>query len=294
MASARAKDDTMTRRSRFLDQTQTRPTEGRPDRFRAVLTDDWNCPLVPHGGVVTAVALRAMAAALDAPEQSLRSVTSTFVAPVQAGAIDVDVEILRRGRSISQVTASAHNPEAAEGFRCTAVFGGKRRGFGFTELELPRVPPPEESPSWRDVPDDAPPRVIAFNFWDHVESRMAVGHLPWTAYEPTSSERAYWYRFDEPPIVDGMLDPLALVALCDTMPGAVAERLGDGAGWLPPSLDLTVHLVGGTASEWVLARNRAHHAGDGYASVEIELWDPAGPLLAYATQVMFFTFVDGA
>jgi acyl-CoA thioesterase len=111
-------------------------------------------------------------------------------------------------------------------------------------------------------------------------------------YEPTTSERVYWYRFDEPPFVDGMLDPLAIVALCDTMPGAVAERLGTGKGWLPPSVDLTVHLVGNTASEWILARNRAHHAGDGYASVAIELWDPNGTLLAYATQVMFFTFVD--
>ena len=31
-------------------------------------------------------------------------------------------------------------------------------------------------------------------------------------------------------------------------------------------------------------------AGDGYASVELELWDPARGLVAYATQVMFFSF----
>lgn len=281
----------MATRSRFLDQTQVHEVDGRPSAYRAWLTDDWNCPIVPHGGVVTAVALRAMETALGVPDQRLRSATSTFVAPVQPGDLEVEVEVLRRGRSISQVSASLHNVGEAEGLRCTAVFGSERRGFEFTELEMPEVPPPAASPSWRDVPPDAPPRHVVFNFWDHVESRMAHGHLPWMPYDPTTSDRVYWYRFDEPPLIDGKLDPLAVVALCDTMPGAVAEKLGSGDGWIPPSADLTVHLVGDTSSEWILAHNRAHHAGDGYASVEIVLWDPAGHLLAYATQLMFFAFV---
>jgi acyl-coenzyme A thioesterase PaaI-like protein len=41
---------------------------------------------------------------------------------------------------------------------------------------------------------------------------------------------------------------------------------------------------------WLLAHNRARHAGEGYASVETDLWDPVGRrLVAHATQVMFFT-----
>ncbi len=46
-------------------------------------------------------------------------------------------------------------------------------------------------------------------------------------------------------------------------------------------------------SPWLLGHNRAHHAGEGYASVEMELWDPALGLVAYATQMMFFSFPDG-
>jgi hypothetical protein len=48
-------------------------------------------------------------------------------------------------------------------------------------------------------------------------------------------------------------------------------------------------------SDWALAVNRAHHAGDGYASVSMEMWDMhvAQPtLVAYATQVMFFTTLN--
>jgi hypothetical protein len=78
------------------------------------------------------------------------------------------------------------------------------------------------------------------------------------------------------------------------MPGAVGERLGPRQeAWLPPSADLTVHVLDDARAEWILAVNRARHAGDGYASVDMELWDmeaPAPKLVAYGTQVMFFSF----
>ena len=39
-----------------------------------------------------------------------------------------------------------------------------------------------------------------------------LGHAPWEDYVPDRAERAMWYRFDEPPVLDdGRLDPLALV-----------------------------------------------------------------------------------
>jgi acyl-CoA thioesterase len=77
------------------------------------------------------------------------------------------------------------------------------------------------------------------------------------------------------------------------MPGAVWERVGPSSEvWLPPSADLTVHHFANTSSEWLLVSNRANHAGDGYASLEMDLWDPAGVLLARATQVCFFTFLE--
>jgi hypothetical protein len=102
-------------------------------------------------------------------------------------------------------------------------------------------------------------------------------------------------RLDDPPLTaDGRVDPLACIVLCDTMPGAVGEKLGPAPperDWFGPSADLTVHLFGAPTSGWLLAHNRARWAGDGYASVDMALWDPADrALVAYATQIMFFTF----
>jgi acyl-CoA thioesterase len=217
-----------------------------------------------------------------------------FVAPVRPGPVEIDVVVLRRGRSLSQVSATLCNVGETAGHTSMAVFGSVRPGFAFTELRPPTVRPPHECPLLREPPPDFE-RRFHFSYWDHVQSRLAIGHSYWDDWAPGSSDRGYWYRFDEPPIVDGgLLDPLAVVTLCDTMPGAVGERVGSRTPfWLPPSADITVHLLGDAGPGWLLCHNRARWAGDGYASVEMTLWDPERGLVAYATQMMFFTFPDG-
>lgn len=281
--------------SRFVRQLEALERDGSaPGRYRVEVDDGWNCPLVPHGGLMTALAAQAMEHELGTEDQPLRSVTTVFAASVRPGPVVVDVTVLRRGRSISQVAATARNEGESAGLTAVAVFGGRRPGFEFTDLVRPDVRPPEECASFRDtVPDDAP---FHFNFWDHADSRIALGNNRYADFPPSpTSERVYWYRLQEPPLLDGgVLHHLALVTFCDTMPGAVAERMGsDTPTWLPPSADLTVHLLGEIRSEWLLARNRCRHASDGYASLEMELWDPAGGLAAYGTQMAFFTFPEG-
>lgn len=265
--------------------------------FRAFAGEEWNCPTVPHGGLVTATTLRAMTAELERPDHTLRSVTTVFAAPVLTGDIDIDVNVLRRGRSVSQVAGRARTPGQDAGHDTLAVFGAPRDGFSFTDTRPPQVPPPHECPSFRDPPPPEFGEVDPhMNFWEHVEGRPASGHPPWESYVPTTSERSAWYRFDESPMLDdGRLDPFAVVTLCDTMPGAVSERMGRrNQRYMPPSCDLTVHLLGDARTEWVLAVNRCRFAGDGYASTEMEIWDGTGEhLVAYATQQMFFVFPDG-
>ena len=174
--------------------------------------------------------------------------------------------------------------------------GSTRPGFSFTDIEPPWAPPPDECRSFRDPWPEGidPPARWSSTFWEHVESRQGVGHAPWDRWTPTTSERVYWYRFDEPPQTgDGLLDPLALVPLCDTMPGSVWERIGPEAPmFASPSADLTVQLLGDAGCGWLLAHNRARFAGEGYASLEMALWDPERGLAAYATQLCFFSFHD--
>ena len=283
----------------FLDSTQVRSTG--PGRYVGEIDECWNLRPLPQGGIVTALALRAMGAELADPEQPLRLLHTTYAAQVAHGDVDIDVEVLRRGRSMSHLRAEVRNPGAARGHLTTAVFGARRDGFEFTDLRPPAdVPAPDDCPSFRDPP---PPEVEPFEptpFWaERVEGRPVLGHAPWEDYVPERAERAMWYRFDDPPMTDdGVHDPLALVVLADTMPGAVGERIGpQPRQWFAPSVDLAVHVLGECRSPWVLAHNRARHASDGYASADMALWDcgPEGTdeprLVVYATQLFLFTFL---
>ena len=282
----------------FLSTTTVAPVA--PGRYQAAIDDSWNLRPLPQGGIVTAIALRAMADALGDDAQALRVVHTSFVAQVIQRAGD------RRGRNPAKgsvrfsAAGGGGQPRAGRGHLTTGIFGSPRPGFAFTDLRPPSsVPSPEACRSFRDPPPTGVTPFATIPFWDeHVEGRNVIGHPWWEEYVPDRAENVIWYRFDQTPFRDdGTMDPLALVVLADTMPGAVGEKVGrQDRSWFAPSIDLTVHILDHCRSPWVLAHNQARFAGDGYASADMALWD-CGPdgsgqphLVAYATQLFLFTF----
>lgn len=272
--------------------------ERRPGRFTGSISEEWMLAVVPQGGIVTAMAIRAMERMLGNSEQTPRTVSAMFAGQVGLGPVEIDVQILRRGRSMSQLSATVRNPGQDAGLTAVAAFGAPRRGFDFTDLAMPVVDGPDGRRSFRDpVPEGIDFEFVQppMPFWEQlVESRPVIGRAPWDPHEDGPAEVANWMRIDDPPVLaNGRLDPLAMIVLADTMPGSVGQKIGwDDKPWFGPSVDLTVHLLGDAAPGWLLAHNRARHAGDGYASIESALWTPDGRLVAYATQLMFFTFLS--
>ena len=269
-------------------------------RFRTSISDTWLLAIAPQGGVAAAIAARAMERVLGAPEQTLRTLTAMFAGVVRGGPVEVDVQVVRRGRSMSQLSATVRNPDADAGLTAIAAFGAPRRGFDFTELSMPDVPGADDLRGWRDPL----PEGIDFEldrdpwpFWERVvESRPAIGRPPWEPFVEGPAEVANWYRLDHPPLApDGSLDVAGLIVIGDTMPGPVGQKLGPQEhDWFAPSIDFTLQVLGTASPGWLLAHQKARHAGDGYASVEAALWDPRGPvgptLVGYATQLMLFSF----
>ncbi len=276
------------------------------------MTDEWNAPVIPHGGMVTAIAARAMAHHLGIAEQPVRSVSVVFAGQVLAGDLNVQVTMIRKGRSISQLMATVTNDGSEAGLTAIAVFGASRPGFSFTDLTMPTAPHPDLCGTFDDPPPSGIEIERKFNmgFWDNAIGKPAVGTPFWDTETPrTTTERATWYRFKQAPrLEDGSWDPLAIVTFCDTMPGAIGQRVG-GFGqlpmWFSPSADLHVQMMGEARSEWLLAHNFCRKSADGYASLEMRMWDPGnfnpaesgqpgGPqLVAYATQQMFFSWPEG-
>jgi acyl-CoA thioesterase len=260
-------------------------------RYRATLDHSWDLVPLPQGGVIVSFGLRAANEEVGDPVQELRSCTTVFAGQVAAGELEIGVQVLRRGRSATQVAVSVSNPGVA-GASILAVLGSRRRGPTFVDVTMPEVPAPGECPSYRDPP---PPGVEPFPprpFWTRVEGRAALGHAPWDDYRPETSDVATWLRFDYAPLIEGALDPLGVITLADRMPGCVGEMMGPGREpWFAPSADLTVHLFEPARTEWLLAHDRARWADDGWASAESTLWDENGTLVAYATQMMIFTYL---
>ena len=269
----------------------------RAGEFATFVSPDWQLAVVPQGGIVAAIAARAMELELDLPDQALRTMTSVFAGQVAVGPVEISVEVLRRGRSMSQCTATVRNPGSEAGLTAVAVFGAERRGFGFVDSIPPDVPDPETLRSFRDPL----PVGVEFEFsrppvpfWESiVDGRLALGRAPWEPFEDGPAEAASWFRIDQPPVVTtGTLDRVAPIVLCDMMPSAVFQKVGStGDIWFGPSADYTIHLFGEAEPGWLLGHSRARWAGDGYASVEMTLWDRRlSEPVAYATQVMFFAF----
>jgi acyl-CoA thioesterase len=278
----------------LLDAMQVEPVAGSSGRYRANLDGTWNAPIHPSGGVVTALALRAMQEALGSPHQRLRTFSTLFVSTVGEGPIEIAVEKLREGKRMSQLRADARNPGRTEpGHVVSAAFGESRKGIGFTYSTAPEVGPPEDYPLPADAPTGMP--VFRARFFENIETRrVRMFHSFETGWEGGRAEAIRWLRYRTTPrLPDGRVDPLSWIALADTMPSAIGQYLGPGAPFLHmPSVDLKMDFFADTEHEWLIARSVCHWAGDGYASAEITLWDQDRRLLAFATQMMLLRSPD--
>jgi acyl-CoA thioesterase len=276
------------------DAIRVEPVPGAPGRYRTSLDETWDAPVHPSGGVVSALALRAMQRELGATHHRLRTFSTLFVSTVESGPVEITVERLRDGKRMSQWKAEARNPGRSEvGHLTTAAFGEGRDGVAFTYSRAPDVGPPEDYPG----PADPPPGVPVFRarFFENVDTRrVKMFHSFETGWEGGRAEAIRWMRYRTAPrLPDGRIDPLALPALADTMPPAVGQYLGPGPSFFhAPSVDLTMRFFADTESEWLLVRSLAHWAGEGYASAENAIWDADRRLIAHATQLMLLRFPD--
>jgi acyl-CoA thioesterase len=259
-----------------------------PGWYTAELPAHWNY-LSPSGGALMTVALRAMQA--EVPDLLPTSATALFCSPVPDGPLEIRVEILRRGRAAAQLRAALSSTRLpGPGLEVSATFTRTRRGPEGTFVRMPAdISGPETA---RPL---FPPGEGPFAFFRNYDIRTALGHAPGGEWGPQQPRHARWYRALVPQrLADGRLDPLSLPPIADTMPSALVQALGPGhPRFYAPSLDLTVHFLTDTRAEWVCAHSTCRHASRGYATADVEIWDPDGNLLAFGTQMMFLRNVPG-
>jgi acyl-CoA thioesterase len=261
-------------------------------RYQLTLSDHWDY-LLPSGGVVQTVALRAAAAELADPRFRLYSSTATFCTPVQRGDLELAVQVLRRGTSMAQLRVDLRNRGAELAAVVTATFGVGRAGPDVIGAAMPAVRPLDAAPPADDLLPGDP--GLQFRFNRQVERRIADGESLWQdGWPPGPARYARWFRYRVPQRgADGKLDRLALPPLLDTMPSALQRAIGPSYRFYAPSLDLTVHVVDDTERQWLLLASYVRRALAGIAIGEIEAWDDRGKLVAFASQAMYLRSLTG-
>ncbi len=242
----------------------------------------------PNGGYLVAVAARAAEAALVAAGTEHRhplASTTHFLAAPDAGPAEVQVTVLRAGRSASQVR--------------TAIAQDGRLQVEAT-FTMGTLPDDGEPASWSAVP---PPPTAAIAdctrlparregapfevaIMDRADVRLDPDTLGFAVGAPSGrGELRGWVSFG-----DGRpADPAGLLFFLDCLPPATFD-IGR-SGWVP-TLSLTTYLRAVPAPGPLLVRQRALVVHAGRVDEVCELWDRAGRLVGQATQLAGIRFED--
>ncbi|MBZ0232053.1 MAG: thioesterase family protein [Deltaproteobacteria bacterium] len=265
---------------------------GDAPRYTLSLPRHWDF-LYPSGGVVTAAALRAAEDAIGDPTLRLISTSTIFCDPIQAGDVEIEVDLLRTGSAAVQVRVQLRFPGTA-GAQLLATFARERPGPDIVGAAMPDVPPPAACIDL--LADDGKNPHLKAPFFANVDVRLARGTRFWTPEFVAGPARyARWFRYRRPQRDRaGRFDRLAYAPIADTMPAALTHAIGPGPyRFYAPSLDLTLHVVDDTDREWILVSAYVRRARAGWAIGEAELWDDAGRLVAFASQAMYIRNIVG-
>ncbi|WP_444919916.1 acyl-CoA thioesterase [Microbulbifer sp. CnH-101-G] len=254
--------------------------EWRNNQGANTVPTGWSQGRATFGGLVAAMLYEKMATEVAevARESSLRSLTLSFVGPVSAGALGVNAQVLRAGRSVTQAQGQLLQSESVM-LAALGSFGNGR------DSSVKAVPP--AAPEFAE-----PEKCIALPYIEGVvpeftqkyDYRIARGQMPFSG----TSERQLggWVRFK-----DGSENTVGishLLALIDAWPPATLPMLKAPAP--ASSLTWTVEfmepLPKRSASDWWQYLAEVEQAEDGYAVIQARLWDSGGRLVALSRQMV--------
>lgn len=242
--------------------------------FRGELSAGWAIGAVPNGGYVMAVAARALASALDRPHPA--SITGHYLAPTEAGPVQIETETLRQGRRISVAVARLIQ-HGRERVRLVGAFTDFTHNTG---VDLDTVSPPEMQALDQCVSmAQLSPRPVAIH--EHLVARLdPASATHWLRGHPDAqTELRTWLGFadaSEP-------DVFSLPLFADALPPPLFRRVGFGS-WVP-TVELTVHVHRVPAPGLLRARFSTRHVTGGLLHEDGELWDSSGRLVALSRQL---------
>lgn len=243
------------------------------------IPEGWGQGRATFGGLVAAMLFEKMAAAAGG-EASLRSLTFSFVAPATSGDIEASVNVLRAGRSVTQLEGKLVQGGDVM-LAALASFGHRRESsIRVTGDRAPAMDPPEACVALPDAPGLIP------EFTRHFDYRIAAGDLPFSG--SSGNRLGGWVRFRDGETASGPVHITHLLALIDAWPPAVLPMLKQPApaSSLTWTLEFVEPLPAHSGSDWWQYLADVEQAADGYCVVQAKLWDLEGRLVAFTRQTV--------
>jgi acyl-CoA thioesterase len=256
----------------FAAATAARRTA--PGCYAVDVSPDWWVFTGPNGGYVASVVLRALTEEVADPARAARSLTVHYLRPAAAGPGEVRVETLRRGRSLTTLSATLLQ-DGQTVATALAAFALPREALSFDDAVPPPAPAPEDAPrsTWPD--ELAPPIARRFEY------RPVSGESVFQGGD--RAEATAWVRLREA----APYEPVLLATVADALVPAVFARAP--APLAAVTVDLTVHFRAPStrppAEGWALASFTTAVAADGYCEEDGVVFAEDGTLLAQSRQL---------
>ncbi len=252
----------------LLEQARTHST--------LMMPEGWGQGRATFGGLVAAVLYAHMEQQVEASRLP-RSLSLSFVGPVAPGPVELETEILREGRGVTQAQSRLRQNGQVQAVMLGS-FGASRPSQIQVDAEpAPSVKAPEHCVKRPTVPGLTPEFMQWFDY------RWGVGTLPYMG--SPHREMGGWVRFAEAP---PRLGAAHLLALVDAWPPAVLPRLTKPApaSSLSWTLEFIHPLPELDPQDWLLYVASIDQAREGYGQTQARLWSAKGELIALSRQTV--------
>lgn len=249
----------------FDSTTDVIPDPFVPGRFAIQLDEAWSSLVGVHGGYLAALVIRA--AQIVAGDRPIRTVNTVFLRPGSVGPAVIDVEVVRRGRSITNLNVTLS--QRSKSVLVSQVVAG----VAFDSTSWDTAGAIDLPPFDLCVPIEPPPGIGHF---DHGVAVLDPADLPFS--HGRRARVAGYMRPREPRAIDAAWLGMAL----DWFPPASFTRVDPPTGGVSISYAIHLHrtLPSMDVDEWLGGLFHVDISADGIALEKGLITAPDGSILA--------------
>jgi len=236
--------------------------------WTAHIDPSWFVVSGPNGGLLTALATRALAELTDRPPRSL---TVHYLEAPAEGELEIRARIEREGATTVSASVSMHQRGRTVALGLAACAHWREGQPEWDDARMPEMPPPRACEPFPSGVPELPPYLRKYEIrWTGLDG----GARPATV-------RAWLRPADPRPV-----DPVLLAALADAMMPPSFLRMPERL--FVPTIDLSVHWRGlppEGGHPWVLGSFTTRVSAGGVCEEDGELWSEDGRLLVQSRQL---------